>query len=61
MREFVIRQAMANRLNIGYGLQIRSQQKTCVVWKQRVQIRNEPLLNIVIFIYPLEIQALAIA
>jgi len=26
MREFVIRQAIANRLNIGYGLQIRSQQ-----------------------------------
>jgi len=33
--------AIANRLNMGYGLQIRSQQKTCVVWKQHVQIRSQ--------------------
>ncbi len=29
MREFVIRQAIANCLNMGYGLQIRSQREMC--------------------------------
>ncbi len=42
--EFVIRQAIANCLNIGYGLQIRSQREMCNSHLQ-CSLKNEEVNN----------------